>query len=120
MNIYTAHYRYSGDDRLDITVKGNTYPGNVLAPTWEMVKGFQAGKITQWDYTTQYFGHVVSRVSSLGPEGRVMRAALNNITERKQVTLVCFCPSGNFCHRIIAARMLETICGGKYIGEWAL
>jgi hypothetical protein len=120
MKIYTAHYRYSGDDRLDITVKGNTYPGNVLAPTWEMVKDYKAGKIDQWLYATQYFGHVVSRVSNLGMDGRVMRAALNNITERQQVTLVCFCPAGDFCHRIIAARMLETICDATYVGEWQI
>ena len=87
MDIYTAHYRYSGDDRLDITVKSSIYPGNVLAPTWEMVKGFKSHKITEWDYATQYFGHIINRVSNLSPEARIMRAALNNITERKQVVI---------------------------------
>jgi len=38
----------------------------------------------------------------------------------KQITLVCFCPSGQFCHRILAAHMLENMGYGKYIGEWQI
>jgi len=116
--IYTAHYRYSGDDRLDITVKGNTPPGSVLAPTWEMVKGLQAGKITQWDYTVKYFSLIINRLMVVGEERRL---ALDMIGNRgKQITLVCFCPSGQFCHRILAAHMLENMGYGKYIGEWQI
>ena len=35
--VSTAHYRYSGPDRLDITVKGRSEDGKIFAPTWKMV-----------------------------------------------------------------------------------
>ena len=118
MKIYTAQYNYSGDDRLDITVKGNTSPGSVLAPTWEMVRGLQQGKLNQWDYTIKYFSLLMSRIYA---SGYVYRVQLEEIvTNRQQLTLVCFCPSGQFCHRILAAHMLENMGYGKYIGEWQI
>jgi hypothetical protein len=117
MKIYTAHYRYGGDDRLDITVKGNTPPGSVLAPTWEMVKGYQKGTITQWDYATRYFSLIVERMHTINSDK--WRIMLDDVVaDRKQLTLVCFCPAGQFCHRILAARMLENMGYGTYVGEW--
>jgi len=115
MNIYTAQYRYGGEDRLDITVKGNTPPGNVLAPDWAMVKGLQAGTMTQWDYTIAYYSKLVLRMYRAGD---AEQKALDEIlTDRQQLTLVCFCPAGQFCHRVLAARMLEEMGYGKYLGE---
>ena len=112
MNIYTAQYRYSGTDRLDITVKGNTYPGSFLAPTWEIVQGIKNGKITQWDYTIKYFAVILDRVAKGGG------LALKEIAENKEeITLVCFCPPNTFCHRVLAARLLEELGLGKYLGE---
>ena len=115
MDIYTAHFRYSGDDRLDITIKGNTPPGNVLAPTWPMVRALQMGQITQWDYTIRYFALLMSRVSSIGDGWRITLDEI--VTDRQSLTLVCFCPAGQFCHRVLAARMLEDMGYGKYHGE---
>jgi hypothetical protein len=120
MDIYTAHYRYSGNDRLDITVKGNTPHGRVLAPTWAMVNGYKAQKLSQWDYTVQYFSLLVARMNAPEMEGRANRSAFNMITENEQITLVCFCPAHQFCHRILAARMLENMGYGRYVGEWSL
>ena len=115
MDIYTAQYKYSGDDRVDITVKGDQYPGNILAPTWEMVRGLQKQKLTQWDYTTQYFSLLIHRSWVMSA---MFQSAMRDLTTpREQMTLVCFCPSGEFCHRILAARMLENMGVGKYIGE---
>jgi hypothetical protein len=118
MDIYTAHYRYSGADRLDITVKGGTPPGSVLAPTWDMVKEYKAGTMDQWDYTIKYFSLIVQRMHTGKDE---LRYLLDNIvTNHQQLTLVCFCPKGQFCHRILAARMLENMGYGRYIGEWQI
>ena len=118
MKIYTAQYKYSGDDRIDITVKGNTPPGNVLAPTWAMVRGLQAGKITQWDYTIKYFSLLMTRTMSIGD---AWRSTLDQIVyDRKSITLVCFCPPGEFCHRVLAANMLQHMNYGVYHGERAL
>ena len=115
MNIYTAHYRYSGDDRLDITVKANTPPGDILAPTWDMVKGYKDGTLTQWEYAVKYFALILSRSMQNQPAFNTTFSAI--VTNRQQLTLVCFCPVGQFCHRILAARMLENMGHGKYVGE---
>ena len=115
MDIYTAHYRYSGDDRLDITVKGNTPPGNVLAPTWDMVKAHKAGTLGDWDYTVQYLSLIVKRMYS-GAE--IEQDMMDQIVFRlPSLTLVCFCPAGQFCHRIPAAQMLQNMGHGTYHGE---
>jgi len=122
MDIYTAHYRYAGNDRMDITVKSAIPPGNVLAPTWDMVNGYKAQTLTQWDYAVQYFSLLMSRMTSLSGDlshgERVMFDEI--VTNRQQLTLVCFCPAGEFCHRVLAARMLENMGYGKYIGEWQI
>jgi len=115
MDIYTAHYRYSGTDRLDITVKSATPPGSVLAPTWEMVKRYKDGTLDQWQYTIKYFAKLVDRMYRAGDREQKMLDAI--LTDRKSLTLVCFCPVGEFCHRILAARMLEDIGYGRYVGE---
>jgi hypothetical protein len=120
MDIYTAQYKYAGDDRMDITVKTATSPGIVLAPTWNMVMSHKDQKLSDWDYTVKYFSLLVGRMNAPEMNGRVNRSAFNNLTENKQITLVCFCPSGVFCHRVLAARMLESMGYGKYIGEWQL
>jgi len=117
MDIYTAQYKYAGDDRLDITIKGNQYPGNILAPTWNMVMRHKDQKLSDWDYATQYFSLLVGRMNAPEMEGRTNRIAMNRITEFKQLTLVCFCPPFEFCHRVLAARMLENMGYGKYFGE---
>jgi len=115
MNIYTAQYRYNGPDRLDITVKGNQYPGKILAPTWEMVQGYKKQTLNQWDYTIKYFSLITARAWETPA---VFRSSLRDIaTQRPEITLVCFCPAGEFCHRILAARMLEEMGFGRYVGE---
>lgn len=116
MDIFTAQYRYNGNDRLDISVKGNTYPGNVFAPTWEMVKAFQAQKIDAWEYTQQYMGLMAERwYHTPDATNWAIQAMMAN--NRESLTLVCFCPPQTFCHRILAARILEGIGYGKYLGE---
>jgi hypothetical protein len=118
VNIYTAQYNYKGPDRVDITVKGDEYPGNWLAPTWAMVRGLQAGKITQWDYTVQYFSLLINRALKQNDWSR--NAIHDLLTNRSDITLVCYCPSVEFCHRILAARLFENWGDGRYIGERTL
>ena len=112
MNIYTAQYRYAGIDRLDITVKGN--PEHLLSPTWEIVRGLQENKITQWDYTIKYFSLLIKRLTITGGKWQF---SLLKFLPLQEITLVCFCPPHTFCHRVLAARMLEELGFGKYLGE---
>ena len=116
LKIYTAQYKYNGPDRQDITIKGNQYPGNILAPTWEMVRAFNAQKLTQWDYTIKYYSLIANRL--YWKSANTVKA-LTRLTQPglEVITLVCFCPPMEFCHRILAARMLEEMGLGKYMGE---
>jgi len=112
VNIYTAQYRYAGPDRLDITVKGN--PDHLLSPTWNIVRALQEGKITQWDYTIKYFALLIGRLTV---PGTGFQFSLQKFLDLQEITLVCFCPPHTFCHRVLAARMLEELGFGKYLGE---
>ena len=56
MDIYTSQLKYSGVDRLDITVKAQDQIGKHFAPTWEMVKGIKNGAISKELYMHAYVG----------------------------------------------------------------
>ncbi len=82
MKLYTAHYRYSQNDRLDITVKGKDPVGKVFAPTWKMVMGSKENRISLDEYKQMY--------------RELMRKSYhrhtdiwNEILNREEVTLVC-------------------------------
>ncbi len=106
MQVYTSQYSYKGPDRLDITVKtGN----KAFAPTWKMVMQSKKGIMSKEEYTKNYM--------------ELMRKSyLENMEEwekllnRDKAVLVCFCPAGAFCHRLILAKMLEKL-GAEYMGE---
>jgi hypothetical protein len=54
LKLYTAKYRCSGSDRLDIIVKGKDPTGKFFAPTWKMVMGSKEGKISWNEYQQTY------------------------------------------------------------------
>jgi len=111
MDIYTAQYRYSGADRFDVTVKGQDPLGKIFAPTWDMVMGVKNGTMSHEEYTRRYVA-ILSRSLTFN--------AVESLQSKfpASVTLVCFCPKGAFCHRVMLARVLETFKGfGPYKGE---
>ncbi|MNO29231.1 hypothetical protein D3C76_191420 [compost metagenome] len=109
LKIYTSNIKYSkGDvDRYDITVKsGDT----CFSPTWDMLIKIKSGEISRQEYKKQYIEQM--RKSKLeNPE------KWKKLIERERVVLVCYCPSGVFCHRVLLAKMLEISGVGKYEGE---
>ena len=109
VKIYTAQYRYKGNDRVDITAAGKTELGKFFMPDWSLVNGLKNGVITEEQYEREYHLQMVE-------SWRTNRHAWHNIMERDEVTLVCFCPPGAFCHRVLLAQYLEK-CGGVYKGE---
>ena len=106
VEVWTANIRYSGPDRLDVTVKSGD---RTFAPTWDLVMGYKQGKISEEEYTEKYTQ--LMRQSWVKNNKR-WREVLG--TER--VVLVCYCRPGVFCHRVLLARMIEK-AGGKYMGE---
>lgn len=110
MDIYTAQYIYTGPDRLDITVKGNDPIGRTFAPTWDMVNMLKSGEIDEAGYERRFSALMNERYNVNG--AYMTNFAKSNSTR----TLVCFCPSGAFCHRVIVAEGLERL-GAIYKGE---
>lgn len=111
--IYTAQYRYPGQDRLDITVKGNCVAGKIYAPTWDMVKGIKDGTLTEEEYTGQYYNHLIERWHVAGSEMH----NLVDMVRNRDITLVCFCPADTFCHRYLLVKFLQHNWGVEYGGE---
>lgn len=97
--IYTAQYKYRGQDRLDITVKGQDPVGRAFAPTWSMVTLLKKGVMSEKDYMDQYYRLINRRWEE-------DRSAWDYIWSQETVTLVCFCPVGAFCHRYLLQNIL--------------
>lgn len=94
------------DSYLDITVRsGNT----AFAPTWDMVMGHKAGRITDKQYIEQYY-------KMMRHSYRANREDWNAVLAKDEVLLACYCPAGKFCHRHILAQMLVK-CGATFKGE---
>lgn len=100
--VYTAHYRYSGSDRTDITVKGQHPEGKLFAPTWDMVMGVKKGTVTEDKYVELYLDILKNKVPV---------SAWNWLLSEPVRTLVCFCPKDAFCHRNILVNYLIQILG---------
>jgi len=107
--IYTAHYRYSGSDRTDITVKGQDPLGKFFAPEWDMVMGVKKGAMSEQEYISRYLNII----------RRAPIAAWEWLCSMEERTFVCFCPEQAFCHRnILANYMLSTLNGRLRYGGW--
>lgn len=109
VKIYTAQYRYSGDDRLDITVKGKDPIGRLFAPSWEMVMGSKEGRISWPEYKEMY-------KELMRNSYRQHKDVWGEILNREEVTLVCFCQTGADCHRYLLADYFVKL-GAEYMGE---
>ena len=109
--LYTAQYRYPGNDRLDITVKGNNVAGKIYAPTWEMVNKWKVAELSDEDYTSMYYDLLINRFHNMKDFKETtfkmidMLCGTNDMPER-DLTLVCFCHAGSFCHRYLFVNWL--------------
>ena len=99
LNVYTAQMRYPGKDRFDITVKSGH---KAFAPTWDMVMGIKNGTMTEAQYTERY-RELMSESVHKYP------GAWSDLLLKGEVTLVCYCPKGAFCHRYLLVKILQYI-----------
>lgn len=96
--IWTAQYNYYGPDRVDITTRKTHEYGQWFAPDWAtMVRPYKAEVINEEEYTHRYIQHM--RLSY-----KAHKEAWMWLLSQLEVTFVCFCFAGNFCHRTILAR----------------
>lgn len=124
MPLYTAQMKYGGCDRLDITIKSGTMVGKLYAPTWDMVMGHKNKKYTDEQYTKMYYDLLTERWEKDWNGFR--QATINTVSLLSgtftmpafSITLVCYCPAGAFCHRVLLAKWFEdTWPSVKYLGE---
>jgi uncharacterized protein YeaO (DUF488 family) len=83
-------------DALNITVKSGD---KVFAPSWDLVRAYKDKEISEEEYTEHYLN--MMRLSWRRDHARWIEVA-----NLDSVTLLCYCKSGDFCHRTILADML--------------
>lgn len=105
LNVFTAQFRYGGADRFDITSKTKT----AWSPPWWLVQAYQDGNIDEKLYTEKYNAFLEQSLE-------IRKAEWDELLQRDEVTLVCYCRANKFCHRLLAARALEKL-GARYYGE---
>lgn len=107
IEIWTARIGYSGADRLDISVKGAGKPDNglgaILAPSWDLVWAIKRGEIDEQEYEKRYLELLRRRYRQDIYSLSGWDVLLDKIVRQGGVTLCCYCPKGQFCHRTIAA-----------------
>lgn len=96
---------------LDITVKSGCEDGWVLAPTWDLVNAIQSKSVPWTEFANDYIRLIVQRFQK-------PTRARDNILAASHLILVCYCPSAEWCHRRLAAHMLQDLYNGKYFGEY--
>lgn len=106
LKVYTSQYRYSGKDRLDITVKAGN---KAFAPTWDMVTSLKDGSLSQEEYQKKYKKLMITSYNK-------NRSEWDELLSKNEVTLVCFCAKGEFCHRLLLSKLLIKL-GAEYRGE---
>jgi uncharacterized protein YeaO (DUF488 family) len=89
---------------IDITVKSSVDPWTAFAPTWEMVQRYKSGG-NQEEFTEQYTKLMRQRFKQdSGPFFRVIKNAREG-----DIALACYCPAGEFCHRLLIKNILQKI-----------
>jgi hypothetical protein len=71
-----------------------------LMPTWEMVRGYKAGRLSQDDYVHQYRDLLAERWADV-------EAWLASLDADQDVTLCCWEEAGHFCHRQLVALLVN-------------
>lgn len=115
LTVFTSQLSYRGPDRLDITAKTGvrsrlgSVTGSTFAPPWDLVMGYKQGRVTQEEYIARY-------TELMRESYRRYRSQWDELLSMERVVLVCYCPAGSFCHRLLLAELLAK-CGAAYEGE---
>lgn len=116
--IFTAHVRYMGMDRLQITRRQNRdLLGLLFAPSNEILSQMLEARRrsaddaeAMWDwYTERYLEEMIVSYDN-------HRDSWQRLLLLPEVTLCCFCHDASRCHRTLAAGFLGAI-GGDVRGE---
>lgn len=105
-------WRKANGEFLDITVKSGD---KTFAPTWDMLREYKAGNMPVEEYKFRY----QRLMRDSWHKNKKVWLALANCPE---ITIACYCKSGEFCHRLCLRDMLEAVCKAQgiefeYMGE---
>ena len=110
MAIYTGRINYSGNmTKIDITAKSASGIGKYFKPTWDMVMGYKNGKYGKKEYTSKYLDILEANYYQI--------LQLLQYIKDKDVVFVCYCRTGDFCHRVLLAEYLRDTFKVNYEGE---
>jgi DNA polymerase-3 subunit epsilon len=79
-------------DGIDVTAKSASGWAVALAPTWEMVSGYKGGTMGDIEYK-----HLYTKILDAAGE-EVFRKLWEVGTGTGKLAVLCYCPSGRFCH----------------------
>jgi uncharacterized protein YeaO (DUF488 family) len=113
VRLYTAQIgKYQGTDGIDITVWTKNKAGQVMSPSEAIVFGHKhfAGdkrytdypKVNDTEYRTTYRLILIERYEE-------NKARFLAMLQTEELTLLCYCRQGKFCHRHQAADILKKI-----------
>jgi len=88
---------------VDVTVMSSKGHAKSLAPTWELVMGHKNGTLSDDDYAYAY-GALLRMVPSVSWEWLQSQADEDN-----NVTLLCYCKDGKFCHTHMIGLFAQSI-----------
>lgn len=101
-----SNWRYARQQEipmLDITVKSGI---QAFAPTWENLREYKAGNMSQTEYSHRYYRKVLGTVGSHARDWE-------RLQENKKFALACYCRAGEYCHRhlfaVLAVTYLQSI-----------
>lgn len=78
---------------LDVTVKSSSGWAAAFAPTWEMVSGYKAGRLSDAAY-----GKLYEEILDRAGAEAFRRLHACGSERGGSLTLLCYCPGGRFCH----------------------
>lgn len=110
MKLYTAHITKGktiptthGIPVLDVTVKSGD---KAFAPTWDFLMAYKNSAKdvrAENDYTHHFLAHMRESFKRNTAHWRA-------VLERESLCLLCYCPAGAFCHRLILVDIYEKQC----------
>jgi uncharacterized protein YeaO (DUF488 family) len=112
--IYTSNYSRCSNHPNAVSISASSpdyFTGKhiaSLAPTWNMIKLYKIGMLSEKEYTRQYIELLEERHEN-------PQAVYNSIPHR--TIMLCYEKPGDFCHRRVLARWIEDALGVK-IPEW--
>ncbi len=114
--VYTAPLSYAGDDRLDVSRLGNHPRGAAFAPSWAILRPYQAAKAAGRATRERWLAYVADYTSEMRASYCYRRDDWRWLLAQRAVTLCCYCRAGEPCHRVELARLLVRL-GARYEGE---